>query len=302
MLDETNMAVLEQEPTAIENEAVETKEDGPVSIPDPSEGEATAETEEVAADDSQGELSQPEFVEIDYNGKKYSVPAELKDGIMMQSAFTQKTQAVAEERKAVEAMRAEVEQLRNVSQEEMNIRAQAVNLDSQLQQYANVDWQALLQEDPFGFQEHRLNHETLMNQRQQVGQYLQNANNTRSAQAQQETVKRLQETYEYAEKNITGWSPEVDSKLTDWALNEMQIPKDTLLNAYSPMVYGILYKAFKSDLAEKISAGKVAPPPKPSIKPLSTVAAKANANITKDPSEMSMAEYDAFVSRKGKGK
>jgi hypothetical protein len=284
---------------AIETPEVETEQDaGPVSLDDPIGEADESEVSAQEADETPEEAA--EFAEIEINGKKYQVPAELKDGYMMHSAFTQKTQVVAEEKRAVEAMQLQAQQMLQASQEEMNVRAAYLNVNEQLQQYEGVDWQALLREDPIGFQEHRLNYETLQKTNGQVVQYLQQAEQNRSANAQQDIAKRLQETREFAEKEIKGWTPEVDTKLTEFATKELGFPVEQLLDAYNPNVYKGLYLAWVgAQTLQKQSAVKPAGQAAP-LKPLSTVTARSNAPVTKDPSDMSMKEYKEWADRKYK--
>ena len=44
----------------------------------------------------------PEFVDVEYDGQLYSVPPILKDALMRNSDYTQKTQDVASQRKDLE--------------------------------------------------------------------------------------------------------------------------------------------------------------------------------------------------------
>lgn len=204
--DETNTPAIEPATPTIEANAPETeieKEEGPIDLNSLDETETDNAPEDGTEAVTEG-LLEPEYADVEYDGKVYQVPPNLKEAFLRQQDYTRKTQEVAEIRKQAEAYRAEAEQVRSASQEELSARATAFNLDSQLQQYANVDWRALLQEDPIGYQEHRLNFETLQNQRGQVAQYLQTAEQQRSAHAQQDIAKRLQETRQFAEKEIPG--------------------------------------------------------------------------------------------------
>lgn len=294
---ETNTLALEPE-TTIEAEAPETEttqEEGPVSLDSNDEAETTEATEQDAEGSEEGS-QEPEYAEIEYEGKKYQVPPELKDAVLRQADYTRKTQEVAELRKQAEAFKAEAETVRQASQEELGARATAINLDSQLQQYQNVDWRALLSEDPIGYQEHRLNYETLIQQRQQVGQYLQNAESKRSEQAQQDIAKRLQETRAFAEKEIPGWTEEVDNQVTSFALKELGFDADTLKAAYNPQIYRTLYLANLGFQALQRSAAKPAPvAAKP--QPLQRVTAKSSVPSVKDPNTMTMEEYAAWRSK-----
>ena len=239
------------------------------------------------------EGKEPEFVTVEYDGEQFEVPPKLKEAFLRQQDYTRKTQEVANERKAIEAERQEVAQMFQVSQEELGARAAAVNLDNQLQQYADIDWQQLLRDDPIGAQEHRWNYDALLQQRQQVAQYLQNAEYTRTETAQRETAKRIQETRDFAEKNIAGWNDQLDSEITKFAVEDLGFSRDMLLQAYNPQIYRTLHLARVGALSlQKQQAAK--PASQPAIKPLTRVSAKTSAQVTKDPSEMSMDEYAAW--------
>ncbi len=292
--EETNTPVIEPETPTIEAQTPETEE-GPVSLSSTDEP-GTETTPEDGTEAETGGLLEPEYADVEYDGKVYQVPPNLKEAFLRQQDYTRKTQEVAEIRKQAEAYRAEAEQVRSASQEELSARATAFNLDSQLQQYANVDWRALLQEDPIGYQEHRLNFETLQNQRGQVAQYLQTAEQQRSAYAQQDIAKRLQETRQFAEKEIPGWTEEIDKQVTDFAMNTLGYDVDTLKTAYSPQIYRTLYYANLGYQALQRSAAKPAPvAAKP--QPLNRITAKSNVPAVKSPANMTMDEYAAWRSK-----
>ena len=70
-------------------------------------------------DEEQGDLQSDEpeeddSEEVDIDGKSYKVPKELKDMVLMHKDYTQKTQAVAEQRKAYEEKAQNLEQRERV--------------------------------------------------------------------------------------------------------------------------------------------------------------------------------------------
>ena len=69
-------------------------------------GEEVEATEEVAE----------EYLDIEYDGVTYQVPPALKDALLRQSDYTQKTQAVSEQRKEVEMLQQQVETTQNEQQ------------------------------------------------------------------------------------------------------------------------------------------------------------------------------------------
>lgn len=296
--DETNTLAGGLE-TATEQAAPETE----IETTDATEVEAVndeAEQSESPEGETEGtEGKEPEFVTVEYDGEQFEVPPKLKEAFLRQQDYTRKTQEVAAERKAIETERQEVAQMRQASNEELGARAAAINLDNQLQQYANVDWQQLLRDDPIGAQEHRWNYEALVQQRQQVAQYLQNAEQTRTETAQREVAKRLQETRAFAEKNIAGWTEQLDSDITKFAMEDLGYDADTLKQAYTPQIYRTLHLARLGALSlQKQQAAK--PVSQPAIKPLTRVSAKTTGISSRDPSEMSMDEYDKWAAKKFK--
>lgn len=299
-LDETNLLDLGQEPATEPAETPEPDDEmEEVQSDDGFEAEADDPDDDAEEGDDPDAVAAPEMTEIDFNGKKYQVPAELKDGFLMQADYTRKTQGLAEEKRQIEARAQEIDAMRNVAQEEMNARATLIGINQRLQQYQNVDWNAWQDDDPIAAQKGYIEYQQLERQAGQIGQYLQNAENQRTAQSQQDTAKRLRETREFAEKQIPGWSPEVDAKVTEFAERELGFSREILMGAYSPPVYKALHLAWIGSQAIKNGAGK-RPAPTP-IKPLQTVSSKTSGTTTKDPANMSMDEYAKWAAKRFKG-
>jgi len=78
--------------------------------------DAAEETAEETAEDGAEEVEaapEEELLDIEYDGVVYQVPPELKDALLRQSDYTQKTQAVAEQRKEIEMLQQQVETTQN---------------------------------------------------------------------------------------------------------------------------------------------------------------------------------------------
>jgi Asp-tRNA(Asn)/Glu-tRNA(Gln) amidotransferase A subunit family amidase len=204
------------------------------------------EPEEEALEPIEGEeLAQPEedLEEFDWNGKKIMGPKGLKDGVLMQADYTRKTQEVAETKKQLEARAAQIEQQFKASDEEMNARAAMISIESDLKSYENVDWDKWEAEDLFAAQAGYRKYQQLKDARGQVAGYLGERQKARTEQTQLETTKRLQETRQFAETQIKGWTPELDSKITDFATKELGFDWNTLKSAYNPIRLPALYLA-----------------------------------------------------------
>lgn len=267
------------------------------NLPEDGDNADDGSDEGETGDDGEGAEQAPELVEIEFNGKKFNIPAELKDGVLMNADYTRKTQEVAELRKTVEARQAEAEQQFNVSQEVLQARAALMVHDNQLEQFEKVDWQQLENEDPVGAMSAWRQFQQLKETRGHIAGYLNEQHTTRSAQAEQETANRLRETREFAEKNIPGWTPEIDTKIANFAISELGQSVDTLKAAYSPNVYKTLHLAWLGHQA--LQKQKAAPKAVPSqIKPLTTVSSKANPSARRSEADMPMGEFAAWINKR----
>lgn len=104
------------------------------------------EAEEADADKAQPEESDAE--EVEYEGKAYKLPKELKDALLRQQDYTRKTQEVANTRKAVEQQAEEVRIQAEFQREHLPKMVEIQALDTQLQQYSQLDWKAIIESDP----------------------------------------------------------------------------------------------------------------------------------------------------------
>jgi hypothetical protein len=290
----TKAAAVEQAPPAIETTQPETETVEPELELSEEESETEGEDGEIENEGEEAEQEpepEPELVEVEFNGKTYKVAPELKDGFLMQADYTRKTQEVAETKRSLEARAAEVERNFAVSEEVLGARAALMNIDAQLEQYQNVNWQQLENEDPLGAMSHWRQFNQLKEQRGQVTNYLNEAQAKRANEMEQDTANRLRQTREFAEKEIKGWSPELDNKITHFAVNDLGIGIEELKSAYTPTVYRTLYLAY---LGQQTLAKQAATPkPTTPVKPLTTVSSKASPSARKPIGEMSMEEYAA---------
>jgi len=109
---------------------------------------AADEADDYADDGGEGE---EEFEELDIDGDPLRVPKtaaeKLKARMMMQADYTQKTQSLAEQRREFEAQRQAMAWESQTREALFNEEAQLLNVRSRLDQFAQVNWQALAQED-----------------------------------------------------------------------------------------------------------------------------------------------------------
>mgnify|MGYP001609832734 CR=1 FL=1 len=253
--------------------------------------EEEIQPEETLEAEGAGAEPEVEYAEIERNGKKYQVPKELESEFLMQADYTKKTQATAAREKELAAREERVTQQAQFTEEELTERATLVNVSNELQKYQNVDWDALENEDPMSAQKHWRTFQTLQQQYGQLNHNLGQRQEHRTREAQQDIAKRIEETRSFAQKEIPGWSPEVDNKILDFT-QTMGISKEAIVQAMNPQVYKVLHLAWVGSQALNKSA--TAPKPTTTVppKPLTTVSAKGGT-VSKDIADMNMDEYAA---------
>lgn len=269
----------EQDPTTNDNEVEEAE---------------TPETAELVEGADEALEPEVEYAEIERNGKKYQVPKELESEFLMQGDYTRKTQEVAAQRKELEAFEAKVRQQAQFTEEELTERATLVNVNSQLEQYKAVDWNAWEQEDPMAANSHWRQFQTLKEQRAELTANLGQRQEFRTREAQQDIAKRIEETKKFAQAEIKGWTPAIDEQILGFT-QQMGIDKEAIVQAMNPQVYKILHMAWVGSQALSKPAN-TAPKinPKVEVKPLSTVSAKSSPTGRVNVAEIdNMDEYAA---------
>jgi len=101
--------------------------------------------------DDEGEEAPEEEEELDIDGNPLKVPKslaeKLKARMMMQADYTQKTQGLAEQRKEFEAQRQAMQWQAQTNEALAEEQAQLYNVRQRLEQFQNVNWGALAQQD-----------------------------------------------------------------------------------------------------------------------------------------------------------
>jgi hypothetical protein len=227
-----------------------------------------------------------EFDEVEYDGKKYSVPKELKDAFLRQSDYTRKTQEVAEQRKAIEQHAMQVRQELEVQQRNIENHARLVSIDQTLKQFENVDWQAYSDQDPVAAQKSWFQYQQMQQSRNDLTQQISQQEQQRQFQTQQYVARQLEEGHKELAREIKGWSPEKAKEIKSYALkagfDEAQLSQLT-----DPKAVKMLHKAFLYDQM----MSKAVKPTAADIKPTPVTKVGQKAGSTKDPDKMSAEEW-----------
>ena len=248
----------------------------PEAANDEIEAEELLDTED--GEDNPDEESEPEddTEEVDYEGKKYRVPKDIKDALLRQSDYTRKTQELAEHRKQVDAA---IERITAVSQEETQAMAQVAMVAAQIKQYENIDWDAWDQMDPNEANKARWEITQLQQQQAAAVAEYHKAGEAKHSIAQQETAKRLEEADRFASTNIPGWSRETAQATLDYARTAYRLSNEELAGAIAdkPEVLMLLHDAMEGRrLREKTATAKKIEA-KQAIKPAASIKGSAPA-------------------------
>jgi len=238
--------------------------------------------------DSTEQVDSEEEDEIEIDGRKFALPKsaaeKLKAERLMQADYTRKTQEVAEQRKAIEAQAAAVKQQAEIHQQFVAEIAEVVSIDKQLQQYANVDWNRLSDEDPVQAMKLDRQMRELQHQRMQLAQNLTQKQQQQALARQQETAKSIQEGLAVLERDIKGWSPEVAKQVVNYAVQTLGAKQETVAGITDP---GLIKAIHKAQLYDQLVAKQVTKPkPEAQEKPVTRIS-NSKAGVQKDPEKMS---------------
>ncbi len=183
------------------------QQDAPADGEQP-EGAVAAEANAAAAD---------ELVEVEFSGKQYKVPKEIKDSLMAQSDYTRKTQEVAEQRRMVEhriqTQQQEAEFNKSVAPELEQLR----QMDWQLAAYKGLDWAAM---DTETMTRNKVAMDQLKDTRAEAVQTLQGKKAGFDRARDQTMREASNKTNEYLRKHIPQWGPDQARELVNYGLAE----------------------------------------------------------------------------------
>lgn len=257
-MDETTNPATEVESTA----APEVTDDVPTDVSD-----------ELADGDESTDAAAPEIEieDVDYEGKKYAVPKEIKDALLRQADYTRKTQEIAEHRRQIEQERASVQQLAKAENEHLQDLANLRLTENVLQRYQGANWQQMAAEDPAGTQARWIDYQQAQEARRFVAERISQHQNQRGLQAQQELAKRVQESEAALASDDKTWTEARSAELSAFIQKQYGFNRDELAQALSPKFVRLMRDAMTGRQA---LTKAVAKPPPEQVKP--AVVLKAN--------------------------
>jgi FtsZ-binding cell division protein ZapB len=210
-------------------DAPEEKEQPPLEAEaeaDPTEEVESEEATDDAPDDQAEEEEQsqdevPAILKLKVNGEEVEKPLDEVVALAQQGLdYTQKTQQVAEQRKELEAYAEQIKMQEQAFQEQMQLNnvliddvAKITALDQQLNQYSNINWQELSDNDFVEAQKHFFTYNQLQQQRSSLVSQFEAKKQQIASQQAQLMADRVAKGKEVLAKEIPGWSQETTQKL-----------------------------------------------------------------------------------------
>jgi hypothetical protein len=232
----------------------------PNSGPKPFEDNMTYDTGAPAPDDDLRLVSQdeeadeaPEFHEIEHQGQTYQIPAALKGAFLMQGDYTRKTQELAEHRRGLEAERKALEHHAETAHANIADRAQLHLLEEQLAGFQEVDWGAFAQQDPEQAQALWAQYQQVSELHDRYAWKMAHHAHQGQLEAERQAAAQLTQTGKVLAQKIEGWSPEIASKLVEYA-GAFGVTLEELREIADPRLWLILHRAHQGEEAAKQQA------------------------------------------------
>jgi len=183
--------------------------------------------------------------EIEFDGRKFRVPAALKGALMMQADYTRKTQEVAQHRQALEQREASLEQQAETLEASFHDRARLVLIDQTLASYDDLDWDAWEAEDPQGAQALLRQHIQLKEARAELAGRLRQDEDEQVLIQQRTRAALAQEGHAVLSREIPGWGAELQAKLARAAQDEFGFTAGELSQVLDPRLIKLLHAAWE---------------------------------------------------------
>lgn len=278
----------EGQPVEIEDsisEAPEQMEEEVLEDAELESEESDIESEESDAD------QEDDSEEVDFRGSKYRLPKDAAHGVReIQKDYTQKTMALAEQRKAFEAQA-------KFQQENWQESARVAALDERLAEFNQVDWNRLSDDDPVLWQKLFAQRSVLEGQRNQLVAQVAQKQQQMHLQQQQEFAQQIEASETVLKREIKEWSPQLESNLQQFAVDKFGFGMEEVkASKANPQLYKLLHLAYVGEQLLKKQAAK----PRPQVTKPVTVLKSGKGSAKVDPSKMSFAEYQKWRRQGGR--
>ena len=221
--------------------------------------EAEEESEDDEAEDSEEEDDAEMFELTLDDGTKIAVPQAAKEAFMKNADYTQKTQAVAEQRKELDGDRERFQQAIKMQTQFTEADTAIRVIDSQLAQFEGIDWNPWSQQDPMNAQQAQIQMGTLREQRGQAVQNLQRMQAEAQQAESQEITRRTETNRRKVASVIPDWSADTERAIFDYGISNGLTENQLASTNYDPIMLSFLNK---SRLFDELQQRQTAKPKK----------------------------------------
>jgi len=241
------------------------------------------ELDEETSDEEQGDLQPDEqeeddSEEVEIEGKSYRVPKELKDMVLMHKDYTQKTQAVADQRRAVEEQAQALETRQRLMSQTFEKAVDFKATQDKLSQYEQIDWQSLTDQDPVQAQKLFFTFQQLQREAQAKYNAYQKANTDSEQLTQQQRQQQLAQAEQDLKVRLPDFGPQLAEKIVKNAKDSYGFTAQELEGLTDARHVEVLHDAMKwrALQAEKPKAMKAVSDAPKAIKPQATQPKRTN--------------------------
>lgn len=191
-------------------------EDGDVEHDDSADDQTGGDTDDEDDDEEQveGDDGAEDLEDVEFEGKQYKLPKEVKRGLLREADYTQKTQALAERAKAFEAEAAKtVERTQALRSEIGRVHA----CQEQVEKFEALPWEQLRAADPDEYRELRDEFSLARDRLAEAQGKLQSKEAELGQSERQADATRLAEVEATLTRDIPNWGPEVFKELVGLA-------------------------------------------------------------------------------------
>lgn len=196
------------------------------------------------------ELQDDETEEVEHEGQFYRIPRALSGAFLANADYAQKLQELAEHRQGIDRDRNGLALQSELMQATLADRASLAAIDSQIEEFEGIDWDILGEEDPQAAQGLWGQYQRLAEARDRFAWSLTQNEHRARQQAEREMAEQLMQTGKILAAEIDGWSPDVATKLVEYAA-AFGVTLDELREVADPRLWKILHRAHLGDEAVK---------------------------------------------------
>ena len=206
-----------------------------------------AEEAEAASKQSAEATEEP----VEYEGKTYTLPKEIKGAVLRHADYTRKTQELAAMRDALHAQQQQVQEQLTVQSELNEDFAQLKALDRQYKAYQQLNWAEMGVED---MMRNRANMDMLRDAMADAGQALEAKKQALGERHSQSSAKALEQGNRVLAAAIPGWGEELRTKLAQHARKVGFSPQE-ISGFNDPRIVQVLHRAYLWDTLQESKPG-----------------------------------------------